>query len=142
MTKPKYFTLEELLRSNVALAYKIENLPSWTVIENLNELGLMLDKIRAKFGKPINITSGYRGEKLNTKVKGSKTSDHKLGKAADCTCYDNKLLFDTIKAMIDDGEIEVGQLIWEYGTKSKPDWIHVSTPSAKHKNEVLYIGVR
>lgn len=142
MMKPRYFTLEELLRSNTALAYKIENLPSWTIIDNLNELGLMLDKIRTKLGKPINITSGYRGEKLNAKVKGSKTSDHKQGRAADCTCKDNKLLFDTVKAMIDDGEIEVGQLIWEYGTKSQPDWVHISTPTASHKNEILYIGVK
>ena len=142
MMKPEYFKLEELLRSKTALSYKIENLPSWEVIDNLNHLGLLLDRIRERHGMSMNVTSGYRSEKLNTKVKGSKTSDHKLGKAADCTCKDNKKLFDTVKAMIDAGEIEVGQLIWEYGTKKQPDWVHISIPSEKHKNEILYIGVK
>lgn len=142
MMKPEYFKLEELLRSNTAVAYKIPNLPSWEVIDNLRQLGLLLDRIRERLGMPMTVTSGFRCEKLNTKVKGSKTSDHKLGKAADCTCKDNKKLFDTVKAMIDAGEIEVGQLIWEYGTKKQPDWVHISTPSEKHRNEILYIGVK
>ena len=142
MMKPSYFRLEELLRSNVALSYKIENLPSWEVIDNLNQLGLLLDSIRERLGMPMNVTSGFRCEKLNTKVKGSKTSDHKLGKAADCTCKDNRKLFNVVKEMIEAGEIVVGQLIWEYGTKQSPDWVHISTPSDKHKNEILYIGVK
>lgn len=140
--KPSYFRLEELLRSNVALANKIENLPSWEVVDNLNQLGLLLDRIREKLGMPMNVSSGYRSEKLNTKVKGSKTSDHKWGGAADCTCKDNKLLFDTVKQMIEDNEITIGQLIWEYGTKKKPDWVHISITSEKHKNQILYIGVK
>ena len=140
--KPCYFSLEELLQSKTALAYKIENLPSWEIIDNLRELGYLLDEIRVEFGAPINVSSGFRGDKLNTKVKGSKNSDHKIGKAADCTCKDNKKLFDTVKRMMDNGEIEVGQLIWEYGTKKQPDWVHISTPSTKHHNEVLYIGVK
>ena len=142
MSSPKYFRLEQLLQSKTALAYKIENLPSWEIIDNLRELGYLLDKIRVKFGAPITVTSGFRGDKLNTKVKGSKNSDHKLGKAGDCTCKDNKQLFDTVKAMIDNGEIEVGQLIWEYGTKIQPDWVHISIPTTKHHNEILYIGVK
>jgi hypothetical protein len=40
------------------------------------------------------------------------------------------------------GEIVVGQLIWEYGTKKAPDWVHISLPNKKHRNEVLYIGIK
>ena len=40
--------------------------------------------------------------------------------------------------MIKKGELTVGQLIWEYGTKKEPNWIHVSLPYSK-KNQILYL---
>ncbi len=45
----------------------------------------ILDPIREAWGKPIKINSGYRSKALNSKVGGSKTSDHMLGRAADIT---------------------------------------------------------
>lgn len=138
----KYFRLEELLRSKTALACKIENLPSWEVIENLKTLSVLLDTIRERYGKPISVTSGFRSKALNKKLKGSATSQHPAGEAADCESENNKELFDLVKSMIDSGEIEVGQLIWEYGTKKQPDWVHISIPNGKHLNQILYIGVK
>lgn len=49
----------------------------------------------------------------------------------------NSHLFSVIKGMIDNGEIKVGQLIWEYGTKKEPNWVHVSLPYTK-VNKILY----
>ena len=138
----KYFKLEELLQSKTALAYKIENLPSWQVVSNLERLAAILDIVREKLGIPITVTSGFRGTKLNAKVKGSKGSQHMLGEAADITCKDNAKLFNTIKELMEQGIIEVGQLIWEYGTKKQPEWVHVSLPNANHHNEIKYIGVK
>lgn len=140
---PVFFDLEELLHSETALSKKIENLPSWEVVENLRKLGLMLDKIRERIGIAVGITSGFRCKKLNKAVGGSSTSQHLEGEAADCVCADNKLFFDTAKEMMDNGEIEVGQLIWEYGTKTSPDWVHISIPNLERGlyNQVLYIGV-
>jgi hypothetical protein len=41
-----YFSLEEFLDSSVARQKSISNLPSWEVIEHLNELALFLDDLR------------------------------------------------------------------------------------------------
>ena len=83
MGKPKYFDLEEFLDSSIARQKGISNLPSWDVIENLRNLGFFLDWLREDWGSGINVTSGYRCEKLNKAVGGVATSCHKLGFAAD-----------------------------------------------------------
>ena len=84
MNKPRYFTLEELLKSSTALNKKIENLPSWDVIEHLNELALFLDGIREAYGKPVYVSSGFRCKKLNSILTSSSpTSVHQIGYAAD-----------------------------------------------------------
>ena len=50
--------------------------------------------------------------------------------------------------MIKDKEITVGQLIWEFGSKEEPDWVHVSLPAKSRKdgrnieNEIFSIGVK
>ena len=46
-------------------------------------LVVLLQCIREHFGKPVTITSGYRTASHNTKVGGSKSSQHLLGRAAD-----------------------------------------------------------
>lgn len=49
---------------------------------NIRLLANRLQVLRDIYG-PIKITSGYRGEALNQAVRGSSTSRHKLGMAAD-----------------------------------------------------------
>lgn len=84
MKKFKYFELEEFIRSDVAKRRGIDNTPSFEVVDNLCELvGKILDPLRAAYGMPIKVTSGYRCERLNTAVKGVKTSVHMRGWAAD-----------------------------------------------------------
>lgn len=136
----KNFKLEEFIRSNTADRLGIDNIPDGATIANIKKLcEKVLQPIRDKYGYPIQVTSGYRSPKLNTAVGGSKTSQHLTGAAADITCTATLkgYLFDVIKKMIERGEIEVGQLIWEYGTKKEPNWIHVSLPYSK-KNQILY----
>jgi uncharacterized protein YcbK (DUF882 family) len=56
------------------------------VLENVKLLAIQLQKIREYVGKPIRINSAYRSPDYNDNiVKGSKKSQHKLGKAADIT---------------------------------------------------------
>lgn len=43
----------------------------------------ILSTVRAHFGKPIIITSGYRCPAYNAKVGGAKSSQHLTGKAVD-----------------------------------------------------------
>ena len=43
----------------------------------------VLEKVRAHFGKPVTINSGYRTEAKNKSVGGAAYSQHKYGLAAD-----------------------------------------------------------
>jgi len=52
------------------------------------------------------------------------------GEAADLQCEDNAALFKFIK------ELEFDQLIWEFGDKEQPDWVHVSF-AKKNRKEIL-----
>ena len=45
----------------------------------------VLEKVRAHFGKPVTINSGYRTEAKNKAVGGAAYSQHKYGLAADIT---------------------------------------------------------
>ena len=63
MKLSKNFTLEEMTRSMTAQRRGIDNTPGSGEIHNLTEICYkILEPLRAKFDKPITITSGYRSE--------------------------------------------------------------------------------
>ena len=140
----KFFTLEELTRSDTAKKYHIDNTPgedeTYNLVRLINEV---LDPIREEYGKPIRVTSGYRCKRVNSIVGGSKSSQHLKGEAADLVPVDGdtRRVFDVIRRMMKEGKIKCGQLIWEYGTWTKPKWVHISLPGKSH-NQILYIGVK
>lgn len=126
----KYFSLSELTRSSTALKEGIPNDPNETQIKDLYRLMDYLDKVREAFGKVIIVTSGFRSPKLNERTKGSKTSQHMKGQAADIRPHDIKelrQLFATIRKV---GGFD--QLIYEEPAGRTP-WIHVSiAPANRH----------
>ena len=139
----KNFRLEELTFSLTANNQGIKNVPNDEAKAQLKRLAVeVLQPIRNAWGKPIKVTSGYRCQKLNTIVGGVKNSQHTLGQAADiqATAFaDNVKLFRCIERLVKQGKIKCGQIIWEYGSKSNPNWIHVSLPRQGRKNnEFLY----
>lgn len=84
----KYFSIAEFFKSDVAEKHQVENIPDDAqlsqVLGNIKALVLnVLDPLRAMIARPIIITSGYRSQRVNELVGGSKTSQHLLGKAAD-----------------------------------------------------------
>lgn len=139
----KNFSYEELVNSATALRLGIDNTPSEGEKERLTKLArLILQPIRDKWGAPLIVTSGYRSEALNKAVGGSKTSQHRLGEAADIKATDmgdNGKVYRMIEHMARKGEIVIGQCIWEYGNSRNPQWIHVSLPTSKHINEFFRI---
>ena len=142
MKLTKNFTLEELYASATANRKGIDNTPSLSVQQNLKMLAeKILQPIRDEYKHPIIVTSGYRCKALNTAVAGAKTSQHLTGCAADIKCSHTSkaYLFRLILKMIKAGKIQVGQLIWEYGSVDEPNWIHLSLPTATKKNQVLYL---
>lgn len=138
----KHFTLKELCHSNTALRLGIKNEPTGMVKANLTQLvDNLLDPIREKWGQPILVNSGYRCEKLNKAVGGAKSSQHLTGCAADIRAVnkaDNRKLFELIK----NSGLAFDQLIWEYGTKSNPQWVHVSYRQSANRRQVLHLGVK
>lgn len=136
----KYFTIKELCKSNTADKLNIDNSPSKEIEKNLTSLiDNCLDIIRGSFGEPIKVNSGYRCPELNTAVKGSKTSAHVKGMAADLDSKDNKKLWDTIIELNKRGIIEFRQLIWEKGNDQSPAWVHIEYNPGNNKNQILRI---
>ena len=53
-----------------------------------------LDKLRAEYGAPVKIVSGYRCEEHNKAVGGVANSQHVLGKAADISAANLDKLYE------------------------------------------------
>lgn len=141
----KYFTIKELCVSG---SYpKLVEIPKLgtEVYNNLTKLiNTTLDPLREALGKPITVTSGYRPEKLNNAVGGSKTSAHRFGLAADIHTGNNSS--DNLKivsAMLEKG-IDFDQIIIEYptfnisGDITSAKWIHIGLSKTTNRKQVLY----
>ena len=134
-------TLAELTTSQTATRLGIKNTAPAFVIENLKAVAEnVFEPIREHFGKPIRISSGYRCKELNKAIKGSATSQHMTGQALDIQGTNgvtNAEIFNYVK-----DNLTFDQLIWEFGTKTEPAWVHVSYSKLKNRNQILYIGVK
>lgn len=108
----------------------------------------VLDPVRAKFGKPIKVNSGYRCEKHNRAVGGAKNSQHMCqgGSAAADICTgektQNMLEFKTQNMelaglIIKNGKFD--QLILENVGENDllPAWVHVSFSKKFNRGQVL-----
>lgn len=138
MQLSKHLSLAEVTRSESAKRNGISNEPT---AEHLNNFKLLAEKvfepIREHFKVPIHISSGYRSLALNKKIGGSSSSQHCSGEAIDIdmdgTAITNAQVFNYIK-----DNLNFDQLIWEFGTTSNPDWVHVSYESTgKQRKQVL-----
>ena len=132
----KHLTLAELIRSESAKRLGISNMPTDEHIENLKQLAEnIFEPIREHFNHPIYISSGYRSKALNSAIGGSMNSQHSRGMAIDIdmdgTIIKNSAIFEYAKSLPFD------QLIWEFGTKDNPDWVHISY-SPLHRRQILY----
>lgn len=139
--KSRYFTLKEFLSSQTATrrGFSEQFKPPSVVVENLELLCLkILDPLRESLKKPIKISSGYRSPKTNEAVGGARNSQHLTGQAADLEAigYTNAEIFETIKKM----KLPYDQLIWEFGNKKEPSWVHVSY-AANPRKQIIFIGV-
>ena len=133
-----HFDLSEFTRSESAKREGLDNTPTSEHLENIKILcEKVLEPIRMRFG-PINISSGYRGKMLNHFIGGAVNSDHCVGRAADIDMDDvgtgvtNTEIFNYIKDNLD-----YDQLIWEFGNKEKPDWVHVGYRLNENRKQTL-----
>ena len=121
-------SLSEIIRSESAKRKGVSNMPTEEHIANLKVLAeKVFQPIRENFRVPILISSGYRSKELNAAIGGSLTSQHCSGEAIDIDMdgtphgVTNADVFNYIK-----DKLEFDQLIWEFGSATNPDWVHVS----------------
>ena len=126
-----HLSLAEMVRSSTAKRRGIRNLPTPEALVNMKILAeKIFEPVRQHFGVPIYVTSGYRCKALNDAIGGSPTSQHMQGEAMDIDMdgttngVTNAMIFNYIRHNLD-----FDQLIWEFGTASNPDWVHVSYES-------------
>ena len=128
MTKlSDHFSLEELIHSDTAVRLKLSNLPPTADLARLTATAQAMEAVRDLLGKPIKVSSGYRGAALNKAVGGAKSSAHCFGYAVDFRCDGFGSPYDVCKAIAGSG-IVFDQLIHEYGR-----WTHISFDPRRRK---------
>ena len=140
MNLSDHFTLEEftrtenrdLLQRNIDIANSDPAIKA-NLVRVCKEL---LEPIRALFGRPIHITSGFRCVDLNTRVGGSATSQHVRGEAADFVISGYQSQDKQVEAVLRIAKelpgFKWGQLLVEAGC------IHISLGT---KREIAYYDV-
>jgi len=143
MMLSKNLSLGEFTNSQTAKRRGIDNTPKGEHLEAAKLLAEnIFQPIREHFGKPIFISSGYRSIALNEAIGGSKTSQHSKGEAIDIDMDyrkgpQNEEVFHYIRE-----NLPFDQLIWEFGTDKRPDWVHVSYNSDGEQRGQILVAKR
>jgi len=128
------FSLSEFEYSDTAKKMGIDNSPTGIAISNITVLCVrLLQPLRDKIGKPMEVSSGYRCADLNKAVGGSTTSQHTKGQAADIKVQGMtpKMLKDFILKT----GLEFDQLI----TYKNKKIVHISYAGYHNRKQVLYL---
>jgi len=142
MQLSKHFKLEEFTKSMTATRKGIDNTPGAGEIKNLENLCYeILEPLRAKFDKPITITSGYRSPLLSEAIGSKSTSQHCKGMASDLEIFGipNIQIAHWLQ-----NNVDFDQLILEFYSPDDPaaGWVHISynEKGANRKQVLTYDG--
>ena len=133
MNLSPHFTLAEMTHTSVNLP----NDPPQFVVQSLSLVcATLLEPVRAHFGKPVTVNSGYRAPKVNAGVGGSTTSQHVLGQAVDFEVPGVSNL-DVARWVRD--HLDFDQLILEARRPGDPSsgWVHASYRGGRLRKSVL-----
>ena len=138
MQLSKNFKLEEFEKSSTATRLGIKNKAGSGEIKNLTDLCYaVLEPVRAKFDKPIMVTSGYRSEELCVAIKSSKTSQHTKGQAVD---FEIAGVSNLQLAIWIENNCDFDQLIlefWKEDEGANSGWVHCSYNEGSNRKQVL-----
>ena len=139
MDTKSYFTIAELCASDTAKKYNIDNTPDATIISHLQQLINFLNSLREAWGSAIRVNSGYRCEKLNKFVGGSKTSSHMIGYGVDLIPTNGRM--DEFKKFIVDymKNKMFDQCIIE--KSGKTEWIHIGLYNLKGQQRRMIFNI-
>jgi hypothetical protein len=136
MQLSKHFKLEEFEKSSTAIRLNIKNKAGSGEIKNLTDLCYeVLEPVRAKFDKPIIITSGYRSPELCEAIGSKATSQHTKGQAVD---FEIAGVNNLAIGLWLTNNVNFDQYIQEYydGNPSS-GWCHVSYVEGSNRKQVL-----
>jgi zinc D-Ala-D-Ala carboxypeptidase len=136
MKLSKDFPLHEMLKSQSATRFGIENTPLPKHLESMKTLAeKVLQPVRDALGVIV-VNSGYRSPQLNAVVGGSTTSQHSLGEAAD---IESKSFSNLALAQWIARNLEFDQLILEGydGKDPRSGWVHVSYREGRNRKEMM-----
>ena len=136
MKLSKNFSLEEMEKSSTAIRLGIKNKAGAGEIKNLGDICYeILEPVRAKFDKPVTITSGYRSPQLSEAIGSKSTSQHCTGNAVDMEVLS---VSNLEVALWIENHCDFDQLILEYYTgEANSGWIHVSYKDGSNRKQVL-----
>ena len=139
MQLSKHFKLEEFTKSQTAIRKGINNEAGSGEIKNLTDLCYtVLEPVRAKFDKPIIITSGFRSEELCEAIGSKKTSQHAKGQAVD---FEIAGVSNLQIAVWIEANCDFDQLILEFWKAEDKDpnsgWVHCSYVEGSNRKQVL-----
>nr|BAR38284.1 peptidase M15 [uncultured Mediterranean phage uvMED] len=136
MQLSKHFTLEEFEKSQTATRKGIKNKAGSGEIKNLGDLCYeVLEPVRAKFDKPVTITSGYRSPELSEAIGSKATSQHCKGEAVD---FEIAGVSNLQVALWLTNNVNFDQCILEFWTgEATSGWIHVSYKDGSNRKQVL-----
>ncbi len=124
MNLTPHFTFDELTITNHRSLLAQNREAAQGHLQHLTATAEMMEEVRALWGVPIIVHSGFRCWALNNAIGGSKTSQHMEGEALDF----HPLGMDLEAAWRDiaHSRINFGQLILEGWAQGRPSWIHLS----------------
>lgn len=135
------FNMSELLHSNAAVIYKLNNTPSAQHKQNLIDAAVNLfQPIRDILGQPMNISSGYRSKVVNDKVGGSATSAHSFGYAIDFVAPKFGTTTEIVRFLAKELKargIKYDQMILEFPNTDN-SWVHIGykNGTGKQRGEI------
>jgi hypothetical protein len=136
MNLSPHFTLDELTASETAERNGWDNTPNEQELANLQRLAEFLEQVKeALGGKPIMVSSGYRGKQVNDAVGSKDSSQHRVGCAVDFR-VPGLTPDQVVRAIIASG-LPYDQVIREFDR-----WTHLSvpnTPEAAPRKQALII---
>jgi len=141
MNISEHISYKEATKSATAIRHGIKNKPNDEQLKNiiLWAINIFEPTREALGGHPINISSLFRCEKLNKLIGGAKDSQHIAlrGAAGDTDLdnhptFENCHFFDYIRY-----HLEFDQLIWEFGDKYNPAWVHSSYNIKYNRKQIL-----
>lgn len=111
MQLTKHFTLRELTTTDIKELQNKNYEEGKLKLYELCKVATLLESVRALLNSPMVITSGYRCEAVNDRIKGSKTSQHCKAEAADFIPFN--LSAKEAFELIIKSDLKYGQLILE-----------------------------